>query len=86
MTEQEQNLIKQIAANKPQFEALKSFLLTPLEPQNWLPQLDLEKNDAEYGQSAKVAVKARNALTEQFEAMERLIEKKEDKEQINPAR
>jgi hypothetical protein len=86
MTEQEQNLLKQITANRPQFEILKQFLLSPLEPQNWLPQLDLQTNDAEYGQAAKVAVKAKNALLEQFESMERLIEKPEERKQINEAR
>jgi hypothetical protein len=86
MTEQEQNLIKQIVANRPQFEAVKTFLLSPLEPHSWLPQLDLDKNDAEYGQTVKVAVKAKNTLLDGFEDMERLLEKEKPKEQINEAR
>jgi hypothetical protein len=86
MTEAELNLVKQLAANKSQFEAVKTFLISPLEPHSWLPQLDLDKNDAEYGQTVKVAVKAKNMLLDGFEDMERLLEKEKPKEQINEAR
>ena len=86
MSEEELLLVKQAAQNKPQFEAVRRFLLLPLEPESWLPQLDLDKNDFEYGQVAKVAVKARNALVARFEEMERMIEEKKPKESINEAR
>jgi hypothetical protein len=84
MTEQEQNLLKQIAANKPQFEVLQKFLSEPLEPQNL--ELSLDLSNEEYGERSKVAAKALKSLTERFTEMERMVEKKEAKDQINPAR
>jgi hypothetical protein len=86
MTEQEINLVKQLAANKAQFEAVKQFLLNPLEPQNWLTQLDSTQSDSWYGQQSKMRVEAKLQLVAGFEEMERLLEKKQEKKIINEAR
>jgi protein tyrosine/serine phosphatase len=84
ISEQDLNLIKQLAGNKNQFEAVKQFLLEPLEPHNL--DLSLELSNVEYGERSKVAAKAKKALEEKFVEMERLLEKKSEPNQINQAR
>jgi hypothetical protein len=86
MTEQELNLLKQIVKNTPQFEALKKFLLNPLEPVNWLDTLPLDQSDEWYGQQSKMRVEAKRALVRGFEDMERLINEDKPKQIINEAR
>ncbi len=78
--------VRNLAKNKEQFEAVKAFLLEPLEPQNWLPDVSLSLNDTEYAQRVKSSVKARILLLARFEDMDRLLEEPIKKININQSR
>jgi hypothetical protein len=84
LSEQELNLVKQLAGNRDQFNSVKQFLLEPFEPHNL--DLPLELSNEEYGERSKVAAKAKKALEEKFAEMECLLEKKSEPNQINQAR
>jgi hypothetical protein len=86
LSDQESNLLKQIVKNKPQFEALKKFLIAPLLPDNWLRTLNFNMSNEEYGERAKVLMGAKNQFQNRFEEMEALIEEKKAKEPKNEAR
>lgn len=78
--------VKNFVKNQEQKEAVKSFLLEALEPQNWLPDVPLGLNDLEYAQRVKSSVKAKIVLETAFEDMEKLLEPEKPKESTNPMR
>jgi len=78
--------VKNFAGNKEQREAVKQFILEELEPQNWLPRLDLTLPDSEYASRVKVLVGARNELLAAFERMDKLTQPDKPPKTINPAR
>jgi hypothetical protein len=86
MTPQELNLVKQFAANSELKNAVKQYILEDLEPSEWLHTLNTNLDDAEYGQIVKVRVRAKKELTEAFERMKFLLEKKEPPKVTNEAR
>lgn len=78
--------VRNLAKNTEQFEAVKAFLLEPLDAQNWLPDVSLSLNDSEYAQRVKSSVKARILLQARFEDMEGLLDEPKPKSSINPSR
>jgi hypothetical protein len=85
MIERETHL-KNFVRNLEQKEAVKSFILEALQPQNWLSDVPLSLNDAEYAQRVKSSVKAKIMLESAFEDMEKLLEKPSTKPTINESR
>ncbi len=85
MIERETHL-KNFARNLDQKEAVKSFILESLQPQNWLTDVPLSLNDAEYAQRIKSSVKARIVLESAFEDIDKLLDQQDDKPTINQSR
>lgn len=78
--------LKNFAKNTEQKEAVKEFIFSLLEPQNWLYTLDTKLSDSEYGQRVKAVVKAKALLEEAFNQIDGLLEPEKPKQSTNEAR